>query len=186
MDSRLHNVKIDHPAHTRLAPPRHRPKVADLQTRRINDPAEMGRNLLPRPRLHRAQCQRHRRSCAMRRPICPSTVVQRHRAKTQPRLPEDHAQRRHRQRHLDSLNHRIVPPGGAVPTDGSFAGSRYGHCYPNNPDYRAFAGAQAAEILDGYAFDGMFFDMTFFESHRITIVGQACILCTHTQRRSST
>jgi hypothetical protein len=44
----------------------------------------------------------------------------------------------------------------------AFGKSRYGHCCPNNPEYRAFAFAQTEELVRGYDFDGMFFDMTFW------------------------
>ena len=59
---------------------------------------------------------------------------------------------------------RIVPPGKAVPTDGSFAGGRYGHCCPNNPGYRGFVRTQITELVGGYDFDGLFYDMTFWPS----------------------
>jgi hypothetical protein len=65
---------------------------------------------------------------------------------------------------LEHPDWRICPPGDVVPTDGSFAGRRYGHCCPNQPGYRAFALAQTAELAGGYAFDGLFFDMTFWPS----------------------
>jgi len=39
---------------------------------------------------------------------------------------------------------------------------RYGHVCPNNPDYREFCRAQVAELLGGYRFDGLFYDMTFW------------------------
>ncbi len=70
---------------------------------------------------------------------------------------------------------RIVTPGGTIFSEGSFlVDARYGHCCPNNPDYRAFAGRQVAEILGGYAFEGIFFDMTFWPS---------ICLCLHCRKR---
>ena len=65
------------------------------------------------------------------------------------------------------LNHRdwrMVPAALPVTADnaGKFAGQRYGVCCPNHPEYRAFAMAQIAELLGGYRFDGIFFDMTFW------------------------
>jgi hypothetical protein len=59
---------------------------------------------------------------------------------------------------------RIVPAGdkpGAA-DGGKFAGSRYGICCPNHPDYRSFALAQTEELLRRYEFTGVFFDMTFW------------------------
>jgi hypothetical protein len=50
---------------------------------------------------------------------------------------------------------------GAV-DEGKFAGGRYGTCCPNQPGYHAFALAQSAELLAAYAFDGLFYDMTFW------------------------
>lgn len=41
-------------------------------------------------------------------------------------------------------------------------GGRYGHCCPNNPEYRAFITAQIAEIARYFTLDGMFYDMTFW------------------------
>ena len=55
---------------------------------------------------------------------------------------------------------RMVPcaqAGGAM-----FSGGRYGMCCPNNPGYRAFVQAQLSELVGGYAFDGLFIDMTFW------------------------
>ena len=49
--------------------------------------------------------------------------------------------------------------------DGSSArsrGGRYGHCCPNNPEYREFVKAQIAEMVDYFELDGMFYDMTFW------------------------
>ncbi len=45
---------------------------------------------------------------------------------------------------------------------GCFAGSRYGLVCPNNPDYRAFVNTQIDEMVGGYCFEGMFYDMTFW------------------------
>ncbi|MFW6155642.1 MAG: beta-galactosidase trimerization domain-containing protein [Planctomycetota bacterium] len=39
---------------------------------------------------------------------------------------------------------------------------RYGYVCPNNPDYRDFCRAQIEELLGGYHFDGLFYDMTFW------------------------
>ena len=62
------------PAHAGLSSPRHRPEVTDLQTRPLRRSRALDRDLLPRPRLHRAQPERLRRPhCAIRRPICPSS-----------------------------------------------------------------------------------------------------------------
>jgi hypothetical protein len=66
--------------------------------------------------------------------------------------------------YLEHPDWRICPPGGSIPVDGSFAGKRYGHCCPNNPDYLAFTKAQTAELMEDYDFDGLFFDMTFWPS----------------------
>jgi len=44
----------------------------------------------------------------------------------------------------------------------AFRRSRFGHCCPNNPDYRAFVFVQTEELVQGYDFDGFFFDMTFW------------------------
>lgn len=44
----------------------------------------------------------------------------------------------------------------------AFTRSRYGHCCMNNSEYRAFAFAQTEELVQGYDFDGFFFDMTFW------------------------
>ncbi len=41
-------------------------------------------------------------------------------------------------------------------------GGRYGHCCPNNPDYRDFVVAQIQEMADYFELDGMFYDMTFW------------------------
>ncbi|MFA5206533.1 MAG: alpha-amylase family protein [Lentisphaeria bacterium] len=54
------------------------------------------------------------------------------------------------------------------------AGSRYGNCCPNNPGYRAFALGQTTELAGGYAFDGLFFDMTFWP---------AICVCEHCRKR---
>lgn len=55
---------------------------------------------------------------------------------------------------------RMVPAD--QPPAAAFANARHGLCCPNNPAYRAFALAQAAELATDYAFDGFFFDMTFW------------------------
>ncbi len=41
-------------------------------------------------------------------------------------------------------------------------GGRYGHCCPNNPEYRAFVLAQIREMAEYFTLDGMFYDMTFW------------------------
>ena len=41
-------------------------------------------------------------------------------------------------------------------------GGRYGHCCPNNPEYRAFVLAQIGEMAEYFTVDGMFYDMTFW------------------------
>lgn len=41
-------------------------------------------------------------------------------------------------------------------------GSRYGHCCPNNPEYREYVKTQIAEIADYFTVEGMFYDMTFW------------------------
>ncbi|MEI8079749.1 MAG: alpha-amylase family protein, partial [bacterium] len=61
---------------------------------------------------------------------------------------------------LEHPDWRIRPANAAVISP--FAGDRYGHCCPNHPGYRAFALAQTAELAGDYAFDGLFFDMTFW------------------------
>ena len=55
---------------------------------------------------------------------------------------------------------RIVPR--PTMAGGAFHGKRYGHVCPNNPEYRQFVQAQIDELLTRYAFDGFFFDMTFW------------------------
>ena len=39
---------------------------------------------------------------------------------------------------------------------------RYGHCCPNNPDYRAFVQTQIREMAEYFTFEAMFFDMPFW------------------------
>lgn len=39
---------------------------------------------------------------------------------------------------------------------------RYGHCCPNNPEYREFLKVQIKEMLDYFDVDGMFYDMTYW------------------------
>lgn len=41
-------------------------------------------------------------------------------------------------------------------------GSRYGHCCPNNPEYRAYIEEQIKEISEYFTVDGMFYDMTYW------------------------
>ena len=41
-------------------------------------------------------------------------------------------------------------------------GGRYGHCCPNNPEYRAFVTSQITEMAEYFDVDGFFFDMTFW------------------------
>jgi hypothetical protein len=55
---------------------------------------------------------------------------------------------------------RMMPAGEAPAA--AFTTSRHGMCCPNNPEYRAFALEQVAELARGYRFDGFFFDMTFW------------------------
>jgi len=62
--------------------------------------------------------------------------------------------------YLEHPEWRIVPSSDI--SDGSFAGQRYGHCCPNNPDYRDFVMAQVGELVGGYRFDGLYVDMTFW------------------------
>lgn len=57
------------------------------------------------------------------------------------------------------------PDWGMVRNDGRSPladGSRYGHCCPNHPEYRAFVAAQIREMLDYFDPDGMFYDMPFW------------------------
>jgi len=63
---------------------------------------------------------------------------------------------------------RMVP--AEQPPAAAFADARHGLCCPNHPAYRAFALDQVAELATNYAFDGFFFDMTFWP--------QVC-LCPH-------
>ena len=55
---------------------------------------------------------------------------------------------------------RIVPR--PTMSGGAFQGKRYGHVCPNNPEYRQFVQTQIGELFADYAFDGFFFDMTFW------------------------
>ncbi len=41
-------------------------------------------------------------------------------------------------------------------------GSRYGHCCPNNPDYREYVRTQIGEIAEYFTVEGMFYDMTYW------------------------
>jgi hypothetical protein len=41
-------------------------------------------------------------------------------------------------------------------------GSRYGHCCPNNAEYRAYVEEQIKEISEYFTVDGMFYDMTYW------------------------
>ena len=41
-------------------------------------------------------------------------------------------------------------------------GSRYGHCCPNNKEYRNYIEAQIKEIAEYFCVDGMFYDMTYW------------------------
>ncbi|HUT57540.1 MAG TPA: beta-galactosidase trimerization domain-containing protein [Phycisphaerae bacterium] len=61
--------------------------------------------------------------------------------------------------YLEHPEWRLVPAGAQA---GQLNGGRYGRCCPNNPGYRSFALAQTAELVGGYRFDGIFFDMTFW------------------------
>jgi hypothetical protein len=73
--------------------------------------------------------------------------------------------------YLEHPTWRVVPLA-----QGSFfaAGSRYGICCPNNPDYHAFQLAQVTELAANYPFDAFFFDMVFWTD----ICG-----CEHCRRR---
>lgn len=51
-------------------------------------------------------------------------------------------------------------PGHTLDT--TFGGHRYGQCCPNHPDYYARAMAEIDELVGGYDFDIMFFDMSFW------------------------
>lgn len=65
---------------------------------------------------------------------------------------------------------RLVNVNGASHRDAkadssgeNFIGSRYGHCCPNNPEYREFCRAQIAEMADHFGHvEGMFYDMLFW------------------------
>jgi hypothetical protein len=61
--------------------------------------------------------------------------------------------------YLEHPQWRLVPATGQAQQTN---GGRYGRCCPNNPDYRSFARAQVEELLKGYRFDGLFYDMTFW------------------------
>jgi hypothetical protein len=66
---------------------------------------------------------------------------------------------------LERPEWRQKPPGDNVKDShdiGSFSGSRYGLVCPNNPGYREFACAQIEELVGGYRFAGLFYDMTFW------------------------
>lgn len=52
--------------------------------------------------------------------------------------------------------------------------ARYGHCCPNNPDYRNFVLTQTDELISTYAFDAFFFDMVWWPT--------ICV-CKHCHRR---
>jgi hypothetical protein len=41
-------------------------------------------------------------------------------------------------------------------------GGRYGHCCPNNPEYREYVVKQIKEISEYFTVDGMFYDMTYW------------------------
>jgi len=57
---------------------------------------------------------------------------------------------------------------------GSFSGCRYGLVCPNNPDYRDFVRRQIEELIGGYRFAGLFYDMTFWPT---------LCLCPHCRER---
>ena len=63
---------------------------------------------------------------------------------------------------LEHPEWRMQPAGAPPNSPIAFMVSRYGVCCPNNPGYRAFAVAQAKELVSGYDFDGFFYDMTFW------------------------
>ena len=58
-----------------------------------------------------------------------------------------------------SLREENKPVAAAFATNDVY---RYGHCCPNNPDYRVFVETQIREIVDYFTFDAMFFDMPFW------------------------
>ena len=65
---------------------------------------------------------------------------------------------------------RLVDVNGRSPRDAkadlggeNFRGSRYGHCCPNNPEYREFCRAQISEMSEYFGnIEGMFYDMLFW------------------------
>lgn len=62
---------------------------------------------------------------------------------------------------LDGRSQRECDSGSLHFAEGSLA--RYGLVCPNNPDYRAFVELQIDEILAAGDFDGMFFDMLYWQ-----------------------
>jgi hypothetical protein len=61
---------------------------------------------------------------------------------------------------LEHPDWRMAP--AADPSDGSFAGHRYGHCCPNHPEYKEFCLTQTDELVTSYGLEGLFYDMTFW------------------------
>jgi len=61
---------------------------------------------------------------------------------------------------LEHPEWRMIPAGG--PPESAYHHSRYGSCCPLNPGYRDFARVQTEELVRGYDFDGVFFDMTMW------------------------
>ncbi len=53
-------------------------------------------------------------------------------------------------------------PEAAKKDFGAFEGSRYGLVCPNNPGYFDFVIRQLDELVGGYKFEGIFYDMTFW------------------------
>lgn len=71
---------------------------------------------------------------------------------------------------------RMIAPDGISSREGSAYGMRktdfsslshrrYGHCCPNNPEYREFVKIQIDEILEYFDLDAMFFDMLFWSHY---------------------
>ncbi len=65
------------------------------------------------------------------------------------------------QRHPDW---RLQPAAEALIGGGLLQRARYGLCCLNHPDYRRFVFDQLAEVVTGYAFDAVFFDMLWWMS----------------------
>lgn len=76
---------------------------------------------------------------------------------------------------LEHPEWRIVPASG--PFEEGKSSSRYGLCCPNNPGYRDFVTNQITELVGGYDFPGIFYDMTFWPN--------ICV-CEHCRKRFCT